>query len=382
MKLMTKVAVRRVLCEGITDFDSLADFDKESLKALSKNCMQDIAKVNADPNTCVEAEPAVKGTCISTTTAIRLVIACNAVKYYRLIGRTLDSENMSYRNVFSDFKVDYKNYEQLKKQDAPKVPVVKESDGEKKIINWVPAFKDCMSRIFGLQGPLSYVLRKESTVPSEIDDPLNGNDYFGMSGGLVQEMTARIPHTGPLYKSDSKTVYLHIVEACRGTACASAVKTYNTRKGGRATYFALIDHHAGEEKYRSIAKKCQTQLMNTKWNGKVFSMENHVSNHRQSFEHLVDCAEHVTTTIPSSDQRVQYLVDSIEWVDHGIHAAIGLIRNDVNDMFSNFEKAASNLIGVDPYVIDRRGPKISTANISALDYKAGSGGNGVDLRWH
>ena len=251
MMLNTKVAVKRVICEGITNFNSLADFDKESLKALSKNCVQDIAKVNADPDTDIEVEPAVKGKRISTTTSLRLVIACNAMKYYRLIGMTPDSMNMSYRNVLSNFKVDCEHYEQLKKQDAPPVPVVKESDAEKKIISWAPVFKQNMSRTFGLQGP-----RKDSAVRSVAEDPLTGYDYFGESGGLVQKMTARIPHTGPLFKSDNKTVYLHIVEACRGTACASTIKIYTRGQDGRATYFALIDHHAGEEKYRSIAKKC------------------------------------------------------------------------------------------------------------------------------
>ena len=141
------------------------------MKALLKNCTQDIAKINADPGAGVEAEPAVKGMCISTVSSIRLLTACNAVKYYKLVDRTPNPANMSYTHVLSKFHVDYEHYEQLKKQDAPKVPVVKESDAEKKIINWAPVFKDCMSRTFGLQGPLSYVLRKDLAVPSETDDP-------------------------------------------------------------------------------------------------------------------------------------------------------------------------------------------------------------------
>ena len=50
-------------------------------------------------------------------------------------------------------------------------------------------------------------------------------EAVGESGGLVQEMTARIPLSGPLFKSDNKTVYLHLAEACRGTAFESTVKT-------------------------------------------------------------------------------------------------------------------------------------------------------------
>ena len=105
---------------------------------------------------------------------------------------------MSYTNVLSKFQVDFEHYERLKKQDDPKVPVVKETDTNKKIINWAPVFEDCMSRTFGLQGPLSYVLRKEAEVPAEDEDPLLDFDYFGKSGGLVQEMTARIPLRGSL----------------------------------------------------------------------------------------------------------------------------------------------------------------------------------------
>jgi hypothetical protein len=83
MKLNSKIAVSRVLSEGITDFDSLSDTDKESLKGLAKNCTQDIPKVTADPAAGIEAEAAVKGTCISTVSTIRLLTACNAVQYYK-----------------------------------------------------------------------------------------------------------------------------------------------------------------------------------------------------------------------------------------------------------------------------------------------------------
>ena len=111
MKLNSKIAVSRVLSEGITDFDSLSDFDEESLKFLTKNCTQDIPKVTEDPGAGIEAEPAVKGTCISTVSTIRLLTACNAVKYFKLVFRTPSLNNMSYTNVLSKFQVDFDHYE-------------------------------------------------------------------------------------------------------------------------------------------------------------------------------------------------------------------------------------------------------------------------------
>ena len=64
MKLNSQIAVNHVLSEGITDLDSLADFDKESLNAPEKNCLQDIPKITANLEAGIEAETAVKGTCI------------------------------------------------------------------------------------------------------------------------------------------------------------------------------------------------------------------------------------------------------------------------------------------------------------------------------
>ena len=131
------------------------------------------------------------------------------------------------------------------------------------------------------------------------------------------------------------------------------VKIKSRNQDGRAAFFALIDHHAKDEKYRAIAKERLNQLMITKWNGRAFSMEKHVSTHRQCVEDLMNCAEHVTTTVSGEEQRVQYLIDSIDCAAHTIQATIGFIRNNVGDMRTNFEKLASALIENDPYIKGR-----------------------------
>ena len=118
-----------------------------------------------------------------------------SVKYYTAVGRTPDESSMNYTDVLSKFQIDHEHYEKLKKQDAPKVPAVKGSDTEKKVIKWDPVFEDCMSLTIGLQGPTAYVLKKYAAVPPEKDDPLVGHNYFGKSGGLIEELTARLPQT-------------------------------------------------------------------------------------------------------------------------------------------------------------------------------------------
>jgi hypothetical protein len=89
-------------------------------------------------------------------------------------------------------------------------------------------------------------------------------------------------------------------------------------------------------------------------------------------------------SIAGEPQRVEWLLDSINSQDPTLQAIIGLIRSDVNNMRNDFEKAASALIEVDPYVRGRRpNTNKSSAQISAIDFGSGRGDSGrVDLRWH
>ena len=116
----------------------------------------------------------------------------------------------------------------------------------------------------------------------------------------------------------------------------------------------------------------------------LFPLESHVSNHRNAHDELKECSDHITVPVPDDSQKVEYLIDSITCQDNTLQASIGLIRANTNNMRSDFEKAASSLIEVDPY---RRGNRVTqpsnrTATISAVDFRAGRGLIGVDLRWY
>ena len=111
-------------------------------------------------------------------------------------------------------------------------------------------------------------------------------------------------------------------------------------------------------------------------------LETHVSNHRQAVDDLRECSDHITVSVPDEPQRVEYLIDSIACQDNTLQAAIGLIRANTNNMRSDFESAASALIEVDPYKRSQRNTPVRTANVSAIDFAAGRGQTGVDLRWY
>ena len=381
MKLSSDAAVLRITHEGVTNYESLLDFDEKSIQKLPVTCRSAIPAIVADPPNGIAAEAAVAGANINSISIRRLIVASNAVKYYTSIGRSITPASMHYTQVLSDFKVEWEDYKKLQEADEPAVPKINDREAERKVIKWVPIFMDVMPRTFGPKGPLSYVLRENSDVPAEADDPLNEESYFGASGSMMDELIKRLPHTGPVYKNDNKTVYMKIEEAVRGTSVESTVKTFARQKDGRGAYFALISNHAGDTKYRAISKKRLNLLQNIKWNGRSYPLESHVSNHRQAVDDLRECSQHITVPVPDQSQRVEYLIDSVTCQDNTLQAAIGLIRANTNNMRSDFEAAASSLIEVDPYKRSMRSnPR--TATVSAIDYSAGRGETGVDLRWH
>ena len=80
------------------------------------------------------------------------------MNYYTVIVKAPNFDNMHYYNVIGGFKTKYDSYVLLKKQTSPKVPFVSDKDKEKKIIKWVPLFEDTLSRTFGSNGPLVYIV--------------------------------------------------------------------------------------------------------------------------------------------------------------------------------------------------------------------------------
>lgn len=382
MKLLSNAAVIRITYEGVTDFRSLLDFDRDSIEALSKACSRAIEAVAADDQLGIAAEPDVPAANISSISIRRLVVAMRAAKYYDSIGRIPNEANMHYNNILSTFKTDYDAYALLRKQDAPDVPTLSDKDKEKKVIKWAPLFEDTLSRTFGSKGPLIYVIRENAEVPTEADDPLLDGCHYGDSGSMLEELTKRLPHNGPIYQDDNKTVFMMISKAVTGTSVESTIKSFSRRKDGRGAYFALISNHAGETKYRAIVKARMNLLQNIKWNGRSYPLEQHVSNHRSAIDDLKDCAQHIQAAVPNTPQRVEYLLESITCQDSSLQAAMGNVRADTNNMRSDFESASNHLIEVDPYKkLRSASSKSSTANVSSVTF-AGRGKTGVDLRWH
>ena len=66
-------------------------------------------------------------------------------------------------------------------------------------------------------------------------------------------------------------------------------------------------------------------LQNVKCFGQSYPLEFHVYNHRMAIDDLYKCATHITVSVPDPAQRVEYLMDSINYTDNTLQATIGLI---------------------------------------------------------
>ena len=248
MKLNSDASVLRVTHEVITSYDTLVDFDKAAIKNLPRVCKGSIDAIAADMANNVQFEAAVPGANVSSISVQRLIVAANAVRYYASIGGTMDASSMHYGNFLSAFKIEWEAYESIMSEDDPKVPKIFDRDGDRRIIRWEPIFLDNLDAIIGAKGPLRYVLRGEPIVTLEGNNPLDQNSYYGASGGLADELVARLTHIGPIYKNDNAAVYHKIKEAARGTSVESTIKPFSRRKYGRGAFLALIANHAGDVK--------------------------------------------------------------------------------------------------------------------------------------
>ena len=119
----------------------------------------------------------------------------------------MDASSMHYGNFLSTFNIEWEAYEAIMSEDYPKVPKIVDRDGDRKIIRWASIFLDNLDAIIGAKEPLRYVLKDEPIVPLEGNDPIDQNAYYGDSGGLANELVARLPHIGPIYKNDNAAFY-------------------------------------------------------------------------------------------------------------------------------------------------------------------------------
>ena len=107
--------------------------------------------------------------------------------------------------MIKNFEAQWKSLKQRKKGDKPDAPKI---TNDLPVIKWTQAFGDYPGRIIGHHTiPLSYVVRKEVTVPNHAPLLVPGQPHSEDHGSVDAELMDRVSHTHALYRDDNSLVY-------------------------------------------------------------------------------------------------------------------------------------------------------------------------------
>ena len=363
----TAVALR---AEGISTIDDLLKFDKSSIEQIANNFRRSTPQIP-----------------FNAKAQKRLIEACDLLRFYTTIGREPTQENLRYTTI-RNFSEQWKSLKERREED-PEVPKLTRELG---VLRWSEAFKDHLSRSIGSRcAPLSYVTRAVVAPAEALPEVAQDRPHTEENGSVEADLAKYATHDHPLFRDDSAKIYFALETATRGTMYASSLKPFQRNQDGRAAYQAILSQYAGIDKWDTELKRCNTLLTTRQWKGQSnFSLEKFVSQHRNAYISMQQCAEYVSFQLPNELTRVKYLLDAIDNSNAELQAAIAMIRQDDGDdgKMNNFEAAVAYLIPRDPVskkrVSGNKRPQAEVSGVSSkgTKKKARVGVTGVELRFH
>ena len=103
---------------------------------------------------------------------LKLLIACEAIRYYEMVGRELTLGIMAWP-VLKNFELQWKALKALTGEDKPKVP--KLNPKKFPVICWLKSFVDMLYRSFGTHlVPLLYVVQMKQWFLNQLPRPQLG----------------------------------------------------------------------------------------------------------------------------------------------------------------------------------------------------------------
>ena len=290
--------------EGITSVDDLAEFEDDEFKQLVKNLRSppEVPDPN-NPGQLMRQAPFV----LNAKSLKRLKVAANAVRYYNAIDRATTTANMHYENVLTKFDLQWKSILEKKKATVPAVPKVTKT---LRVTKWSESFINFLNIVIGVRyAPLSYVIRVDPTVPAAAPALMPQQPSSDAHGSVEGELIARLSHTSPIFKDDNARVFDYLEEATRGTIVAATLKSYQSKKNGRGAFLAVMQQHAGPDKWEAELKHQETFLKTRYWKGNTnLALERFTEQHRTAFTSMEQCSEHAAFQLPNERTRVGYML--------------------------------------------------------------------------
>lgn len=374
--------------EGLLEVSDLHDFTKDDLKALFTNMRKPpkarIMRGSGENATSelVETEPFH----VSAKSQKRIIIAADAVRVFRAIGRPITPDIMTW-DVLSSFELQWTAIQERKDKAEEDVPKLQKNMS---IVKWIDSFRLHCRATYGVRDCcMSYLLRPYAEVDVSQLPPLKpGMPFSEDHGDLEEEMIAYLSHDHSLYGIDNRQLLKMIETGLRGTSYASTVVRFRQAGDGRGCFLALESTHAGKSVWEKRIKDAEAILSGREWTGTGnITLEAHLDKHRTAFIAITEASSHVRYQVPDGRTRVTKLLDSIKSGDAQVAAALAAIRQDDAGMREDFEAAATYLLPSCPVAArkgsrDSRNADISAASAINPKLESGKGKTGVELRWY
>ena len=140
---MPHATVVQLAEEGINTVYDLVDFDKDTLQQVADNLRKPPGRIQ-DPNQPNNPQATIPtpGFVFGAKSHKRLLAACELLRYYNTVGRTVTSTNIVWANQVKDFDDQWKALVNRSKEDKPEVPKITKN---LTVIKWTEAFEDFLS---------------------------------------------------------------------------------------------------------------------------------------------------------------------------------------------------------------------------------------------
>ena len=139
---------------------------------------------------------------------MRLIAACDLMRYYETVGRSLSVSNVRWSSVIRSFKDQWKALKSRRKDEEVKVPKISKA---LPVMKWSEAFTDFLYRVVGIRMiPLAHVVI-ENVSPARSLPPLaQDSPHSEDHGSIEEEMVEFASHNHWLFRNDSSSVYYHL----------------------------------------------------------------------------------------------------------------------------------------------------------------------------
>jgi hypothetical protein len=117
-----------------------------------------------------------------------------------------------------------------------------------------------------------------------------------------------LDHDHPVFDDDNHAIFDMLHDSLQGTTFGATINPYKKKKDDRNAGLALLNQHAGQDRWDAEVKRENAFLTSHIWkrNGNV-TFAKHAAKHRNFYISLETCALHVAYQLPNEQTRVKYI---------------------------------------------------------------------------